>query len=213
MKTLARQLLSFNKFYIVGTSTDVGKTYIGTLLLSELLRLKSSIRPLKPIETGLQGQLVGPDTQAYLDVLATFGVTATANEVNKFNLDVPCSPHLSGKLQNISFELADIIAFVDQYEYAMIELAGGVSVPINMDKTQLDLIAARPYPCILVADAALGTLNHSLLTIQALESVGVTDVVVVLNRYDEANFIHQENLMYLNTHRPVFTVSEKNVKA
>lgn len=206
MEALARQILNFKKVYVLGTSTDIGKTYVGTRLLDSLLGLNKSYRPLKPVETGLEGRLVGSDTAAYLDILERHGITASAAEVNPFHLDLPCSPHLSQELEEKQFTADAICEKIDSVDFGLIEFAGGLLVPINERETQLDVLRKRPFPSILVADAGLGTINHSLLTIQVLKQWSLPLLAVVLNRYEKDNFIHQKNVEYLAGKVPVYTL-------
>jgi dethiobiotin synthetase len=205
MKRLIEKLNTYDQFYIIGTSTDVGKTYIGCKLLNELLKLNPDFRPLKPIETGLNGNRWGVDTLNYHSVLKKHNLSVKIEAINKFQLSVPCSPHLSEELENKLFKVNDIIEYCS-YKPSFIELAGGLMVPLNETETQLDLIKKYTKPIVLVAHAGLGTLNHVLLTLSQL--LFIEHIHIVLNFYDESNFIHRTNFDYLSKRYDTYKVIE-----
>lgn len=205
MNKLINTLYTYDQFYIIGTSTDVGKTFVGCKILDALLKLDKKFRPLKPIETGLEGNDWGVDTLNYHTVLMKNGIHVEIETINKFQLNKPCSPHLSKQFENKEFCVDEIIKFCST-KSSLIELAGGLMVPINETETQRDLIEKNPKPIVLVAHAGLGTLNHVLLTLSQLTFI--TNIHIVLNFYDESNFIHRTNLDYLSKRFDTYTVTE-----
>jgi dethiobiotin synthetase len=194
MKTLLDFIRRNKKVYIVGTSTDVGKTFIGTMLYKELLKENPDFHIYKPIETGAEGKIIGPDTSEYIKT----NNKLTKENVNLYTIDEPCSPHLSAFFQNINISLESVRNFISEKENALIELAGGLLVPINENQTQFDLLKSYPNAIVLVSTSGLGTLNHVLLTIEAIKNIK-TDIPIhlVLNFFDENNLIHQKNKEYL----------------
>jgi len=203
-------LNTYSQFYIIGTSTDVGKTYVGCKLLDSLLPLNAAWHVFKPVETGLEGNAVGSDTQHYLNVFQSHSVPKRASDLNLFSLDVPCSPHLAEQLEKKHFPLEKIIPFCKQ-KHAFIELAGGLMVPLNENETQLDLIKARPYPIVLVAHAGLGTLNHVMLTLDVLKThVRKLPIHIILNFYEQDNLIHKTNYDYLSARYDCFISPTEN---
>lgn len=205
LATLVNELAGLEQFYLTGTGTEVGKTTVGQILATALLVRYPDFRPLKPVETGLEGKAVGPDTTIYLNVLKNANQRVKSSEICMYTLDYPCSPHLASEFGKNPVQVIDIIKFICQYDRVMIELAGGLRVPLNEQETQLDLIRQLPAPAVLVADAGLGTLNHAGLSIDALNDIGIP-VFLVLNRYDASNRIHRSNLDYLAKRYSVWTL-------
>lgn len=166
------------RFFVTGTDTDVGKTLISTLLMLAL-----NCRYLKPVQSGTEDgtdtlrvqQLSGLDTERFLPECY---VTRT-----------PCSPHLSARIDGIDIDLDYICRQVAALDGPLlIEGAGGIFVPLNNQEFVLDLMRRLGYPVVLVARSGLGTINHTLLSIQALDQAGIDLYGVIMNGPP-----HQEN--------------------
>jgi len=146
---------------IAGTGTDVGKTVFSSLVMARYGR-ELSLKYLKPIQTGVDSdtatvtQVSGLDESFFL------------REIYQFKL--AASPHYAaeseGKVINFSEFASALKKFSD--DRVLIELAGGLMVPINRYQTNLNLIRALEYPVVLIASTALGTINHTLLSLAAL---------------------------------------------
>ena len=209
MKDIIKFIKNHKKVYIIGTSTDIGKTYIGTMVYKELLKENQDFHVYKPIETGAEGSDLGPDTKKYLEINRRL----KKDDINLYTIDEPCSPHLSEHFQQVKIDLKKVVSFISDKELAIIELAGGLLVPINKKETQLDLIKKSPHPVILVADAGLGTLNHVLLTIEVLRnSLEKLPIHVVLNSYRNESIIHQKNKEYLERNIELSCIANTNYK-
>lgn len=195
IKELYNKVKNYDQFYIIGTNTDVGKSYVGNLLLREYLENDSHILALKPVETGLENKAIGPDTQLYIDTYKTYGLEIEQAVINIFNMNLPASPHLSKELEGKEISVKDIIAWLETKAFAFIELAGGLMVPLNERETQFDLMKKYKKPVVLVTESGLGMLNHVLLTMEALSDF---DVIIVMNRYNPDDIIQKTNYNYLN---------------
>lgn len=152
--------------FVTGTDTGVGKT-----IVSALLALKLGFHYWKPIQTG-----AGPDSDSEF-LRRTIGVEKVYGEV--YSLTHPSSPHLAAHLEGVEITLQAICGRAPPAR-TVIEGAGGVLVPLNKDTLMIDLIAALRCPVILVARSVLGTINHTLLTLEALRARHVEPVAVVL---------------------------------
>lgn len=146
-----------NEIVVTGTDTDIGKTVFAAALAGAL-----GAHYWKPIQAGLDGET---DSQrvAHLSGLPKDRILPEA-----YRLTTPCSPHRAAELDGITIDPARLT--VPSVDRLIIEGAGGVMVPITRNLLFADLLARWALPTILVARTALGTINHSLLSIEALRS-------------------------------------------
>jgi dethiobiotin synthetase len=143
--------------FVTGTDTNIGKT-----LLSGLLVAAFDAIYWKPIQTGA---LEGTDRQSVIQ-LADIPEAQTIPECYCF--DPPVSPHLAAESSGIRIDLARIQPPKNLSKPLIAEGAGGILVPINDSELMLDLARHLGFPVLIAARAALGTINHTLLTIRAL---------------------------------------------
>jgi dethiobiotin synthetase len=162
--------------FVTGTDTGVGKTLLAALLVAALNR-----RYWKPIQTGA---IEGTDRER---VMQWAGVRPEHTHPEAFLFDPPVSPHLAAHEKGITIDLEAICRPEDPAPL-VIEGAGGVLVPINRNALMLDLIRRLGSPVIVAARTALGTINHTLLTVSALRNAGL-DVrgVVMIGRENVDN--------------------------
>ncbi len=147
-------------FIVTGTDTDVGKTVFAAALAGAL-----DAYYWKPVQAGLEEG--GDRTQvARLAGLAEDRVLPEA-----YRLATPCSPHRAAEIDGVTID-PDRLALPPQRPL-VVEGAGGALVPLGDDLLYADLFARWGLPTIVVARTALGTINHSLLTIEALRARGV----------------------------------------
>ena len=143
--------------YIVsGTDTDVGKTVFAAGLAAAL---KSDY--WKPAQAGLEG---ATDSSEVARLAPEALVLPEA-----YRLATPCSPHESARIDGVRIELAEL-ALPQSDRPLVVEGAGGVLVPYRMDLLAADIFAHWGLPVVLVARTALGTINHTLLSIEALRA-------------------------------------------
>ena len=152
--------------FITGTDTNIGKT-----LSSAWLCLHSNYDYFKPIQTGLEE---GTDSQTIQELSPK---TKIYNEA--YCLPRPLSPHLSARLANQSIELNQIK--LPPSKNLIIEGAGGLLVPLNAHQLMIDAIKLFSCGVILVCSSKLGTINHSLLSIEALRRRDIPILGVIIN--------------------------------
>ena len=167
--------------FVTGTDTGVGKTVVSAALVSRLRgRFAASDRPLrywKPVQTGIEQD----DDTAEVTRLGGTGFDVHGQGVR---LPLPLSPHLSARLANTHIDLASLLdGVVDELSPVrwIVEGAGGVLVPINERDLMADLMARLQLPVLIVARSGLGTINHTLLSIEALRRRGLPLAGVVMN--------------------------------
>ncbi|WP_305095455.1 dethiobiotin synthase [Croceibacterium aestuarii] len=146
--------------YIVsGTDTDVGKTVFAAGLAAAL-----GADYWKPAQAGLDGATDSSEVARLAP-----GVTALPEA---YRLATPCSPHEAARIDGVEIDLARL-ALPTTERPLVIEGAGGVLVPYRMDLLAADIFAHWGLPVVLVARTALGTINHTLLSIEALRARAV----------------------------------------
>jgi len=159
------------RFFVTGTDTDAGKTLVSTLLMLAL-----DCRYYKPVQSGNEGET---DTQV---VKRLSGLSAERFCQETYVTRTPCSPHLSARIDGISISIDTIRRQVDNLPGPLlIEGAGGIYVPLNEREFVLDLMRALAYPVVLVTRSGLGTINHTLLSIQTLRQAGLKLHGVIMN--------------------------------
>ena len=145
------------RIVVTGTDTDIGKTVFAAGLAGAL-----GATYWKPVQSGLEG---ASDAER---VAALSGATALAEA---YRLNTPCSPHLAAEIDGVTIDPARLDP--PAIDPLVIEGAGGVLVPVTRELLYADLFARWQLPVVLVARTALGTINHSLLSIEALRARGV----------------------------------------
>lgn len=141
---------------VTGTDTDVGKTVFAAALAAAL-----GATYWKPIQCGLEG---GGDTTR---VSALSGLPPDRIHPEVYRLAMVASPHRAAEAEGLEISLAKL-KLPEVTGPLVVEGAGGLMVPINRQSLMIDLFASWRLPVILVARTALGTINHSLLSIEAL---------------------------------------------
>ncbi|MCH7959003.1 MAG: dethiobiotin synthase [Candidatus Hydrogenedentes bacterium] len=188
--------------FITGTDTEVGKTIVTAGLLRFLRDQGIDAVSMKPVSTGAEpanGGLTSPDLTFHHDVAGIDSEREALEVMAPYLYEPACSPHLAGRMAGYYPDLEHIEGcaktLLDQHDFLLVEGAGGVYAPINETETMLDMMRVLGYPVILVAHRGLGTINHSLLSIEALRSAGLDLMGIVFNenRNVPEDFIAKDN--------------------
>ncbi len=155
--------------FVSGTDTDVGKTFVSCAIVRGLREAGIDVGVMKPAETGVPPE--GPlDVRA---LIAAAGVDDTIEEVCPFRFEVPAAPLASARAESREVDPARIATayatLEARHEFMLVEGAGGLFVPVTETMDMVDLIGAMGLPLLLVARASLGTINHTLLSVEACE--------------------------------------------
>ncbi len=198
------------KYFIAGTDTEVGKTYVTCLICNYLKKKGFKVGTLKPIESGVENNPT-PDFKK---------IALASGDIEKpiYILKKPLAPYISAKLDNIEISIERIIKFYENdikntYDYYFIEGAGGLFVPITKNYLYIDLIKMFNCEVILVARTNLGTVNHTLLSIEALEKRKIPIKGIILNEIFETDEFMLKNNIEMIEHfskHKVLTVIRKN---
>ncbi len=163
--------------FVTGTDTEIGKTIVSAALVT-YLRETENVCYWKPIQTGIEDD---NDTETVRKL-----ARCSDSEVHDkgFRLKKPLSPHLSARLANIEITIEKTLNFIDvndRDKFWIVEGAGGILVPLNKNDLMIDLIKALDLPVIITGRSALGTINHTLLTIKTLRNHNLEILGVILN--------------------------------
>ncbi len=159
------------RYFVTGTDTDVGKTVACAWAVLHL-----GARYWKPVQAGL-------DETDEAAVRALAGVGADRIVPTVYDLPEPLSPHESARRAGVSIDM-DAFALPPGDDALVVEGAGGLMVPLNDDALVIDLIAQLALPVILVCRTTLGTINHSLLSLEALRRRSIPVAGAVLSGPD-----------------------------
>jgi dethiobiotin synthetase len=147
-------------FVVTGTDTGIGKTVFSAALTGAL-----QAHYWKPVQAGLED---GADRD---HVARLAGIPACRVLPEAYRLNTPCSPHRAAELDGVVIDIARLA--LPEVRPLVVEGAGGALVPVTRNTTYADVFAWWNLPVIVVARTALGTINHSLLTFEALRARGV----------------------------------------
>ena len=195
------------KIFITGTGTDVGKTYISALIVKKMREAGYNCGYFKPVISGVTeicGHLMDSDANY---VIQTANIPTEAEQCVSYYWQEAVSPHLAAKRKNQEIDIDkikyDFAQINKKYDYLLIEGAGGITCPlkINSEEKYLlkDLIWELGLSVIIVADAGLGTINSTLLTVDYARANGIEIEGIILNNYESDNFMHWDNLEQIET--------------
>jgi dethiobiotin synthetase len=167
-------------FIITGTDTDVGKTVVSAVLMAGL-----KARYWKPVQSG-----VNPD--GLTDTQTVQKLTGLSDDMflpEHYIFTQPLSPHRAAEIDGKIIDPLSVIANLKNFQSdatipLLIEGAGGLMVPMTRDMLQIDFFAKMECPVILVARTQLGTINHTLLSVEALRAREIPLAGIVFNGPD-----------------------------
>ncbi|HWX86844.1 MAG TPA: dethiobiotin synthase [Solirubrobacteraceae bacterium] len=179
--------------FVTGTGTGVGKTIVSAALLAAMRAAGEPVRAYKPVITGLSeppGQWP-PDHE-----LLALAAEMQPEEVSPLRFDPPVSPHLAAALTGQSIDPAAVIAGARAGSQGtlVVEGVGGLLVPIADRFSVRDLAVELGLPLVIAAAPGLGTINHTLLTVESARAVGLDVAAVVLTPWpSEPSQMEQSN--------------------
>ncbi|MCX7883063.1 MAG: dethiobiotin synthase [Brevinematales bacterium] len=187
--------------FVTGTGTEIGKTFVAAGLVYHLQKRGFQVGYFKPIATGgirKKNGLSSPDVEYVKHLCGTH----LAHQGYVF--EEPVSPHLASRKTQIPIHLENIasqyLSLCKKYDLLIVEGAGGVAVPINDTGTLMtEVMHTIGLPIVLVGLAGLGTLNHTLLSVNFLQQNGLDILSIVLNKGErqELEQDNQKTLAYL----------------
>lgn len=194
--------LPTNTLFVTGTDTSVGKTYVCARLLEFLLK--------KGVHAGYQKWVVsGVDKELPEDLaicLAAANIEPTPELLARhapFRFRFPASPHLAAEIEKREVEpeiiVENYVTLAAEYEWLIVEGIGGVMVPLRRDMLLADFVAGLQPRTLLVARSGLGTLNHTMLTLEALRKRKIPVLGVVFSDAEE----HEDEMLVRDNMRTI----------
>lgn len=175
-----------SKFFISGIDTDIGKTYATGILAKALYDKGGNVITQKLVQTGCTG--IAEDIIKHRQMMEI-----PLQEVDKQGLTCPyvftkpASPHLSAVIEDTIIDTSMITnataSLSKQYDIILIEGAGGLMVPLTNSLLTIDYIASQDYPVILVTSGRLGSISHTLLSIESLAQRNIRLEAVIYNQW------------------------------
>ena len=171
-------------FFITGTDTDVGKTYVSGCIASTLRQQGITVAPRKPIASGCLPQADG--TLLSEDALFLQQATHTTDSLKiicPYQFEAAISPHMAIKQANLDITINDLFKAckAPEDQFALVEGAGGFYSPLALDGLNKDLAIALNYPVILVVANRIGCINQTLLNITAIAQAKLHLHSIVIN--------------------------------
>ena len=185
--------------FISGIDTDIGKTYATGMIAKALMQQGVNVITQKLVQTGVSINSASGEMNIADDIIThrqLMGIPLQPCDFDfttcPFRYEKPASPHLSAALANAVLDPEIITKSTQQlqqsYDVMLLEGAGGLLVPITEQLLTLDYIAEEGYPVILVTSGRLGSINHTLLSLEAIKARGLTVHSVIYNHiHDTAN--------------------------
>ncbi|MFI5027446.1 MAG: dethiobiotin synthase [Solirubrobacterales bacterium] len=172
--------------FVTGTGTAVGKTVVAAVTAHSLFAAGRDVAVFKPAVTGLEE----PGEADHELLRRAAGSTQTDDEIAPYRYGRPASPHLAARLAGERIErttrLAAARAAAAEADSLVCEGVGGLLVPLGEDYLVRDFAVDLGLPLAIAAGPGLGTINHTLLTIEAARATGLRVAVVVLTPWPDA---------------------------
>ncbi len=168
-------------YFIAGTDTDVGKTYVTCCMLRDLIARGVHATGYKPLACGDRS-----DARAIREVTSS---KLSLEQINPIYLRSATAPAIASELEQIEIDEEKIIAGYQElaahYDCVLVEGAGGWYVPLRSGRTMADLAKDLGLPVILIVENKLGAINHTLLTLEAIKNQGLHCHGIILNHRAE----------------------------
>jgi dethiobiotin synthetase len=173
--------------FVTGTDTGVGKTVVAAAIAASLRAGGRRVRAFKPVVTGIDEPEPGRPADHELLGAAT-GMAPTA--VAPLRFGPPVSPHLAAELAGVAIDVDALVAAARtagaEADALVVEGVGGLLVPLTLDCTIRDFARALGLPVVVAARPGLGTISHTLLTVEAARAAGLDVRAVVLTPWPAA---------------------------
>ncbi|MEN3159671.1 dethiobiotin synthase [Alkalimonas sp. NCh-2] len=190
-------------FFVTGTDTDAGKTYVSTALLQGLNQAGFSAIGAKPIAAGVDASGKNPDALALQQASL---VLLDYAAINPILLQAAVAPHLAAAIEQQPLDETvlsqQLSALQQQAEWVLVEGAGGWLLPLSATRYLADWVIEQQLPVLLVVGMKLGCLNHAMLTVREIERSGLRLLGWVANGVDPTMQLLQENIADLQQRIP-----------
>ena len=201
-----------NGLFITGTDTDVGKTMVAATLAYALNQRQIPIAYIKPMESGISSHeyLVDKSDAALVKRAGT--LPESLKEIVPFTFKEPLAPLLAARRAGIEITKESLIDSINDRinpaRLTIIEGAGGLLAPLCNNFLILDLIRELRFPTLLVCRTSLGSINHTLLTLDRLRREGINPIGIIANHVTDPGVAEEEFIAQLTEFDPVTILGE-----
>ncbi|MEG0891560.1 MAG: dethiobiotin synthase [Bacteroidales bacterium] len=221
LKNISLNIAKNKVLFISGIDTNVGKTYATAALANTLTKGGYKAITQKMVQTGCIGYSEDIEKHRELMSLPILDIDKDGTTC-PIILSYPASPHLAAEIDSAKIDTAIIDKatqkLTSSYDIVLLEGAGGLMVPIYTNSNPLggyltiDYIKEHNYPIVLVTSGKLGSLNHTLLSIEACSNRGIKIELIIYNMYPNSDaVITKGSLDYLNTLNIPIAILEENI--
>jgi dethiobiotin synthetase len=165
--------------FVTGTGTEVGKSVVAASVCAALAARGEQVAAFKPVVTGLDDE-PGEFGRDHELLAAAANAGQSPEEVAPYRFGPPVSPHLAAELAGVTIEPAELVAAARAHGLLVGEGVGGLLVPITTGYLVRDLAVDLGLPLVVAARPGLGTINHTLLTVEAARAGGLHVAGVVM---------------------------------
>lgn len=179
------------RLFVTATGTGVGKTFITAALTAQCRAAGRTVRALKPVLSGFDPDDAAGDAHLLLRAQGLPEDAAGFDRIAPWRFAAPLSPHMAAAREGRAIDFDALVtwcrrAMADPADVLLIEGVGGAFVPVTDDKLVADWIAALDIPALVVAGSYLGTLSHTIATVEALRSRGIRIQGIVVSQSEES---------------------------
>lgn len=191
-----------NTYFISGIDTDAGKSYCTAWYAGKLVQNGQRVITQKFIQTGNVGH--SEDIDLHRQIMGTGYLPEDREGLTMPEIfSYPCSPHLASRIDNRPIDFDKIESATEElarrYDIVLVEGAGGLMVPLTEEYLTIDYIAEKHYPLIFVTSGKLGSINHTLLSFEAIKNRNIKLDTVLYNLYPtvEDKTIQDDTMQYI----------------
>lgn len=199
-KTMESQI-----YFISGIDTDAGKSYCTAWYARQLAQNGKRVITQKFIQTGNVGH--SEDIDLHRRIMETGYLPEDREGLTMPEIfSYPCSPHLAARIDRRPIDFNKIeratLELARRYDIVLVEGAGGLMVPLTEEYLTIDYIAEKQYPLLFVTSGKLGSINHTLLSLEAIKNRGIRLDMVLYNLYPtvEDKTIQEDTTQYIKNY-------------
>lgn len=192
-------------YFISGIDTDAGKSYCTAWYANELAKCGKRVITQKFIQTGNKGH--SEDIDLHRRIMGTGYLPEDREGLTMPEIfSYPCSPHLASRIDSRPIDFYKIeqatLELARRYDIVLVEGAGGLMVPLTEEYLTIDYISEKQYPLIFVTSGKLGSINHTLLSFEAIKNRNIRLDTVLYNLYPtvEDRTIQEDTMHYIQTY-------------
>ena len=186
------------RFFITGTDTGAGKTVVCAALARCLMESGKTVSMIKPFQTGCSGDTVTDADFVHISMGKRFNPDVSS----PYRLREALAPMFAAQIENVEFDMRGIVKIIEteaeKHDAVIVEGAGGLLVPIKKNYYMADFAMDLGFQTVIAARAGLGTINHTLLTVEAARTRNLQITGVVICGYPtETEVCEKTNLLFL----------------